>query len=77
MTKSVVGYFFVPGPLGGLKSVLDDVLGHAESIATFFLKNVLGSKNRIFSSGGVGAISPILTNFDQILKSAFFTRLSP
>ena len=77
MTSSFVGYFFVPGHLGGLKSVPGDVLGHAESIATFFMKNVWGSKNRFFSSGGVGAIGPILTNFDQIFKSAFFTRLSP
>ena len=77
MTKSVLGLFFVPGPLGGQKRVPGDVFGHAESIATFFMKNVWGSKHRIFSSGGVGGIGPILTNFDQILKSAFFARLSP
>ena len=77
VTKSVVGYFFVPVPLGGLKSVPWDVFGHSELIATFFMQNFWGSKNRNFSSGGVGAIGPILTNFDQILKLAFFTRLSP
>ena len=51
VTKSVVGYFFVHGLLGDLKSFMVDVLGHAESIATFFMKNFLGLKNRIFSSG--------------------------
>ena len=34
MTSSFVGYFFVPGPLGGLKSVPGDVFGDADSIDT-------------------------------------------
>ena len=65
MTKSVLGLFFVPGPLGGQKRVPGDVFGHAESIATFFMKNVWGSKNRIFSSGGGGGGRGNRANFDQ------------
>ena len=64
-----MGYYFVPGPLGGLKSVPGDVFRHAETIGTFFMKIFLGSKNRFFSSSGVGGIGPIL-------KSAFLNRLS-
>ena len=63
VTKSVVGYFFVPVPLGGLKSVPWDVFGHSELIATFFMQNFWGSKNRNFSSGGGGRGDR--ANFDQ------------
>ena len=77
MTSSLVGDFFVPGPLGGLKSVQRDVFGHGESIGTFFMNICWESKNGIFSSRGLGVIGPILTIFDQILKSSFLTRLSP
>ena len=73
MTSSLVGDFFVPGPLGGLKSVQRDVFGHGESIGTFFMNICWESKNQIFSFRGVGAIGPILTSFDQILNSSFFT----
>ena len=76
VTSSLVGDFFVAGPLGGLTSVQRDVLGHAESIGTFSMNICCGSKNRNFSSGGVRAIGPNLTNFDQILNLLFFTRLS-
>ena len=50
VTSSLVGDFFVAGPLGGLTSVQRDVLGHAESIGTFFMNIFCGSKNRIFFS---------------------------
>ena len=76
MTSSFVGYFFVPGPLGVLKRVPEDVFGYAESIGTYSMKIFVGVQKSNFSSRGVGAIGPILTNFDQILKSTFFTRLS-
>ena len=52
MTSSFVGYFFVPGPLGGLKRVPGDVFGYAESIGTYSMKIFGGSKNRIFPLGG-------------------------
>ena len=63
VTKSVVGYFFVPVPLGGLKSVPWDVFGHSEFIATFLMQNFWGSKNRNFFllGGGRGDRA----NFDQ------------
>ena len=32
LTSSFVGYFFVPGPLGGIKSVSGDIFGHTDSI---------------------------------------------
>ena len=35
LTLSFVGYFFVPVPLGGLKSVSGDVFGHTDSIGSF------------------------------------------
>ena len=66
MTSSLVGDFFVPGPLGGLKSVQGNVFGHAESIDTFFMNICWGSRNRIFSSGGGGGGRGDIANFDQI-----------
>ena len=32
LTSSFVGYFYVPGPLGGLKSVSGNVFGDTDSI---------------------------------------------
>ena len=43
LISSFVGYFFVPGPLGGLKSVSGDVFGHD---IIYIL-----SKNELFSKG--------------------------
>ena len=54
LTSSFVGYFFVPGPLEGLKSVPGNVFGHIDSICIFFMNICWGSKNRIFSNGGGG-----------------------
>ena len=43
-----MGYFFVAGPLGGLKHVSEDVFGHIRS----FKKNIfLATENRNFSKG--------------------------
>ena len=35
LSSSFLGYFFVSGPLTGLKSVSEDVLGHTDSIGIF------------------------------------------
>ena len=35
VTLSFVGYFFVPSPLGGLKSVSWDIFRHTDSIGSF------------------------------------------
>ena len=42
LTSSFVGYFYVPGPLWGLKSVPGDVLEPTDSIGTFFSEYLLG-----------------------------------
>ena len=34
-TLPFVRHFFVPGPLGGLKSFSKDVFGHTDSIGSF------------------------------------------
>ena len=54
MTSSFVGYFFVPGPLGGLKRVPGDVFGYAESIGTYSMKILGGPKIEFFLWGGKG-----------------------
>ena len=54
MTSSFVGYFFVPGPLGGLKRVPGDVFGYAESIGTYSMKILGGPKIEFFLWGGEG-----------------------
>ena len=36
-----MGNLFVPGPLGGLKSVQEDIYGHTDSIGSFFM-NIFG-----------------------------------
>ena len=69
MTSYFVGYFFVPGPLGGLRKFSGDVFGYTDSIGSF-LKNICRvSKNRLFPG--------FLVKNDHIFKSAFFTRLCP
>ena len=62
MTSSFVGYFFVPGPLGGLKRVPGDVFGYAESIGTYSMKIFGGSKKGIFPLRGRGDRA----NFEQV-----------
>ena len=70
-----MGYFFVSGPLGGLKSVSGDVFGHVDSIGSFKKNICISSKNRLFSKGSV---SPgFLVKNGQILKYAFFSCLCP
>ena len=74
-----MGYFFVPCPLGSLRRVPGDVFGHAKLIETF--RNIFsGSKTRLFPPWGYGQFCQKWPNFAQfwnILKFAFFTRLSP
>ena len=54
VTLSFVGYFFVPCPLGGLKSVPKDVFRHAKLIETFLRIFFQGPKIDFFLGGGTG-----------------------
>ena len=65
VTLSFVGYFFVPCPLGGLKSVPGDVFRHAELINTFTGIFLRGPKIDFFLRGGTGNFA----KNDQILKN--------
>ena len=51
LTPSFLGYFFVPGPLGGLKPVSGDVFGSTDSIGSFKENIYFSSKNQIFAKG--------------------------
>ena len=64
-----LGYFLVPGPLGGLKSVLWDVFGTLIRIK--LLKEYLSWVEKSIFFQGVGP--GFLVKNDQIWKSAFFT----
>ena len=70
LTPSFVGYFFVPGPLRGLKSFSGDVLRHTDSVGSFQKNICISSKNRLFLEG----VSPrFLVKNDQIFH--FFMSL--
>ena len=71
VTLSFVGYFFVPCPLGGLKSVPGDVLRHAELIETFFRNIFSGSKNRLFPPWGYGQFCQKWPNFEKFSSLHF------
>ena len=45
LNSSFVGYFFVPGPLGGLKSVSRVIFGHTDLIGNFSINICISSKN--------------------------------
>ena len=51
LASSFVGYFFVPGPLGGLKSVSGDFFVHSHSIGSLKKNIYILSKDRLFSKG--------------------------
>ena len=53
---SFVGYFFVPGPLGGLKSVSGDVFGHSHLIGSRIF--VVGPKIYFFVRGRSRVFGP-------------------
>ena len=72
LTSIFYGYFFVPGPLIGLKRVLGDVFGHTDSFGNFLNNICWGSKNRLFSKG---LVQGFCQNWPNFLKSAFFARL--
>ena len=77
MTSSFVGYFFVPGPLGGLKSVPGDISDTLIPLALFSWIFVGGSLIEFFPMGERGGGTGGWGKNDQILKSVFFTCLSP
>ena len=51
---SPLSHSSVSGPLGVLKCVLQEVLGHTDSFGSLSMNVCQGAKNRIFSNGGGG-----------------------
>ena len=64
-TSSFENYLFVPGPLGGLKSVQGDVSGHTDSIGSFERIFVFRPKMDFFPRGNSRVF---FVKNDQILK---------
>ena len=61
---SPLSHSSVSGPLGVLKCVLQEVLGHTDSFGSLSMNVCQGAKNRIFSNGGGGG---------GVLAISFFT----
>ena len=51
LISSFLGYFFFPGPLGGIKSVSGDIFRQTDSIESFKKNICISSKNRLFGKG--------------------------
>ena len=72
--SSFVGYFFVPGHLGGLKSASGDNADILIRLIDFLKENLFFVQISTFSPG---VSQWFLAENDQIFKSALFTCLCP